>query len=89
MSKKQFSQGVLVAIFGLAIATVWLRLAIIRRTYEVNQLDLSARNVSREIVGLKVQLAKAKTPSHLERLARKWGFSQPSTEQLVRLEEQP
>jgi hypothetical protein len=67
-----------------ATGTVWLRLAIIRTTYGINQADRSINHVRQEREQLQLKLAALRSPRRLEALARtKFGLAQPRVEQIV------
>lgn len=69
-----------------ATGTVWLRLAIIRTTYSINQTDKSINKVRQEREQLQLKVAALRSPRKLEGLARsKFGLSQPRMEQVIHL----
>ncbi len=73
--------------FVLAGLTVWLRLSVIRKTYELNQVNQSLANNKKELERLKVNLAQKKSPRKLEFLARKnLKLFPPLASQVVQLE---
>jgi hypothetical protein len=64
--------------------TVWLRLAIIRTTYAINQTDQAINRVRQEREQIQLKVAALRSPRRLEVLARsKFGLSQPRVEQIV------
>ncbi len=70
----------------MAVVTVWLRLTIVRTTYEIGQTDRMIRNLKQEREKLELKLAGLRSPRHLEQLARtKFGLSQPRADQVVHL----
>jgi hypothetical protein len=69
-----------------SIGTVWLRLVIVRTTYEINQTNRLIQNARGEREKLELKLAALKSPRRLEAMARmRFGLSQPKTEQMVQL----
>ncbi len=55
----------------LASITVWLRLSVIRKTYELNQVNQTWTNNKKELERLNIKVAQKKSPRRLEKLARK------------------
>ena len=71
-------------LLAFSAGTVWLRLAIIRTTYSINQTNklIEHTRQDRELFQLKV--AAMRSPRRLEILARtKFGLSQPRVDQVV------
>ncbi len=69
-----------------SIGTVWLRLAIVRTTYDINQTSRMIQNSRKNRENLELKLAALRSPQRMEVLARKkFKLSQPSTEQIVHL----
>jgi cell division protein FtsL len=72
------------AIVALAIGTVWLRLAIVRTTYEIGQLDRQIHNLEQEHEQAELRLTAMRSPRRLEVLAHtKFGLTQPQAEQVI------
>ena len=72
------------ALVVFATGTVWVRLNIVRTTYEINEINRKIEKSHQEGEMLKLKLADVKSPKKLEELARrKFGFSQPRIEQVV------
>jgi cell division protein FtsL len=77
---------VIPAIIALAIGTVWLRLTVIRTTYEINQTDRQLAVLQQEREQVHLRLANLRSPRRLETLARtKFGLSHPQSDQVVYL----
>ena len=77
---------VIPALVILAIGTVWLRLSIIRTTYEINQKDREIANLQQEREQAELKLANLRSPRRLEFLARtKFGLTHPRSDQVVYL----
>ena len=77
---------VLAPLIALAIGSVWLRLSIVRTTYEIDEVGKMIRNTQLDMEKLELRVAKLRSPRHLESLARnKFGLAPPNTEQVIRL----
>lgn len=75
--------GVLI---GLAIGTVWLRLQIIRTTYEINQSKKMILNAQHELEQIELEVTRLRSPRHLEGLAKnQFGLQPPRASQMVYL----
>lgn len=69
----------------IAIGTVWIRLWIVRITYEINQADRVIQNTQQEIERLGVEIAQLRSPKRLEKIAReKFDLVPPKADQVVR-----
>lgn len=69
-----------------SVGTVWLRLAIVRTTYEINEATRGIEQLRQEKEKLELKIAELRSPRRLEMLARtQFGLSQPKMEQVVRL----
>lgn len=68
----------------LSVGTVWLRLSIVKTTYQVNQVDQRIRDLSREREQAELRFAALRSPRKLENLARsKFNLAQPRADQVV------
>lgn len=75
-----------VAVFlGLAVGTVWLRLYIVRTSYEIDEVDREFRARTVEIERLRADLARLKSPAQLRSAAAKMGLNRPLPEQVIRV----
>jgi cell division protein FtsL len=75
----------LLVLFG--VGTVWLRLAIVSTTYEINQTEKMITNARKEQERAKWRVARLRAPEHLERLAKqKFRLGPPRAEQVIHLE---
>ncbi len=86
MLKKWVPFWVVPLLVVFATGTVWVRLALIRMTYKIGQINREMDHIrqNREIFQLK--LAALRSPRRLEVLARtKFGFSKPRTDQVVHM----
>ncbi len=85
MLKKWIPLWVVPTLIVFAIGTVWLRLTIVRTTYDIHELNrmIEKTRQDRELFQLKVSAMRS--PQKLESLARtKFGLSQPRVDQVVR-----
>jgi cell division protein FtsL len=74
----------------LAIGTVWLRLAMVRTTYEIGQTDKQLHNLQQEHEQAELKLTALRSPRRLEVLAHtKFGLTQPRAEQVVHVVRPP
>lgn len=70
----------------MATGTVWLRLALVQLTYDINQMDRTLRNIKQERERAELKLAGLRSPKRLEQIARqKFSLGQPKADQLVYL----
>lgn len=73
------------AFLGLAVGTVWLRLYIVRTSYEIDEVDREARARTVEIERLRAELARLKSPAQLRAAATKMGLNRPTPDQVIRV----
>lgn len=86
MKKKVFSIPLLFTVFLLAGVSVWLRLFVVKTTYEINQVNRMLSNAEKDLEQVKLKIAELKSPAHLQKLAReKFELYPPSSKQLVQL----
>lgn len=68
----------------LAVATVWLRLSIVKTTYEINQVERMISNAKQERERASLKLAGLKSPRRLELLSKtQFRLNQPRTDQVI------
>jgi len=85
-AKKWFPLWIFPVLIGMAVGTVWLRLAIIRTTYDINQTEQAIRNAHQELEQTQLKLAALRSPRRLEGIARtRFGLTQPTSAQLIHL----
>jgi len=71
-------------IIGLAVATVWLRLSIVKTTYGINQTEQMITNAKHEKEKASLRLAGLRSPRKLEAVSKsKFNLTQPRAEQVV------
>ncbi|MGZ3708641.1 MAG: hypothetical protein ACXWPM_07550 [Bdellovibrionota bacterium] len=84
--RKWFPAWIFPVLVVLAIGTVWLRLMMIRTTYEIDQADrsLNQLRIARETTELRV--TGLRSPRHLEGLAKtRFNLVPPKSEQVIHL----
>lgn len=68
----------------MAIGTVWLRLAIVRTTYSINQSDREIKQLHQALQQMELKVTGLRSPRRLEVLARsRFGLTQPRSDQVV------
>jgi cell division protein FtsL len=74
-------------ILGMTILTVWVRLGIVRTTYDVSQAEKAIRNLQQDREQIELRVAGLKSPRRLEVLAHsQFGLGQPRSDQVVYME---
>lgn len=72
----------------LAAGTVWLRLSVVQTSYEVDFINKLHRNTRLQIEKLELEVARLRSPRHLEKLSkRKYKLKAPEAHQVVYLNE--
>jgi hypothetical protein len=83
-----FPQWVFPAVIVMAVVTVWLRLSIVRTTYEIDQTTQEIRALQQAREQTELKLTGTRSPRKLETLARsKFNLSQPKPEQVIYMKE--
>jgi cell division protein FtsL len=76
--KKYFPLWIFPVLIVMAIGTVWLRLYVVRTTYEINQNDRMVANLQQESEQHQLKLSELRSPRRLESLAKvRFGLVQP------------
>jgi cell division protein FtsL len=69
----------------LSIGTVWLRLSIVRTTYEITQTDKMIRDLKQVREQSELRVTGLRSPRRLELLAKsRFGLTQPRSDQVIR-----
>ena len=77
---------VIPVLIALAIGTVWIRLSVVRTTYQIDETERMIRNLKQARERSELKLASLRSPRRLELLARtRFGFQPPRAEQVVHL----
>src|SRR5690242_6660744 len=86
ITKKWVPFWVFPLLIVFSIGTVWLRLAIVRTTYRIHQVDREVESLRQQRELLQVKIAALRSPRRLESLARnRFGLSQPRIEQVIHI----
>lgn len=84
--QRAFPLWIFPVLIVMAISTVWLRLYIVRTTYEIDQTEAMIRNASQEREQAELKVTGLRSPRRLESIAKtKYGLSQPRAEQVIHL----
>ncbi len=71
-----------------AFATVWLRLTVVKSTYELNQSNKVLYNLKLENEKLELRVAQLRSPRHLEVISRqKFKLNPPAADRIIRMKE--
>jgi cell division protein FtsL len=71
-------------ILVLTIGSVWIRLSVVKATYEVTQADKAMRSLQQDREQIELRVAGLRSPRRLEILARsRFGLTQPRADQVV------
>ncbi len=69
-----------------AAGTIWLRLAMVSTSYEIGQTDQRIANARQAKQDLEIEVARLRSPRHLETLARgRFGLEPPRANQTIRM----
>lgn len=86
MQQKLFPLWIFPVLIVMAIGTVWLRLYIVRSTYEINQTDRMIHNLQQESEQQELKLTGLRSPRRLEGIAKvKYSLYPPRADQIVHL----
>ncbi|MBU6376358.1 MAG: septum formation initiator family protein [Bdellovibrionales bacterium] len=68
----------------LTIGSVWIRLSVVKTTYEVTQAEKSLRSLQQDREQIELRVAGLRSPRRLEVLARsRFGLTQPQADQVI------
>lgn len=82
-----FPRWIWPALLGFTILTVWVRLGVVRSTYQAAQSDRTIRSLQQDREQIELRVAGLKSPRRLEVLARShFGLGQPRPDQVVHLD---
>jgi hypothetical protein len=71
-------------ILVLTIGSVWIRLSVVKATYEVTQADKAMRSLQQDREQIELRVAGLRSPRRHEILARsRFGLTQPRADQVV------
>ncbi len=70
-----------------ATGTVWLRLAIVRTSYAINQTDRAIQDTLQQSENLQLRVAALRSPRRLEGIARtRFKLCEPRAEQIIHVQ---
>jgi cell division protein FtsL len=85
-AKRWLPMWVIAAMVVMAIGTVWLRLSIVRTTYEIDQVDRQMRALQQAREQMDIKITALRSPRRLELIARtQFGLSPPKAEQIIHM----
>lgn len=86
--RKWFPLWTIPVLILLAFTTVWLRLTVVKSTYEYNQASKVLHNLKLENEKLELRVAQLRSPRHLELISRqKFKLNPPSADRIIRMKE--
>ena len=69
---------------AFAFLTVWVRLTVVKTTYELNQTSKMLHNLKLENEQMELKVAQLRSPRHLEALAKqKFKLNPPSPDRII------
>jgi cell division protein FtsL len=84
--QKLFPTWIFPVLIVMAIGTVWLRLYIVRSTYEINQADRMIHNLQQESEQQQLKLTGLRSPRRLEGIAKaKYALFPPRADQIIHM----
>jgi hypothetical protein len=79
-----FPRWVWPVLLGFTVLTVWVRLGVVRSTYEVSLAEKTIRSLQQDREQIELRVAGLKSPRRLESLARsKFELGQPRPDQVI------
>lgn len=86
--RRFFPVWIFPVLLAFAFFTVWIRLTVVKTTYELNQANKTLHNLKLEKEQLELKLAQLRSPRRLESLAKqKFNLNPPSPNQIIPLKE--
>lgn len=85
--KRFFPLWVFPVLIAFAFLTVWIRLTIVKTTYELNQTNKTLHNLKLENEQLELKVAQLRSPRRLEVLAKKFKLNPPSPDRIIPIKE--
>lgn len=86
--KRFFPGWIFPVIVVFAFFTVWIRLTVVKTTYELNQANQTLHNLKLEKEQLELKMAQLRSPRRLEALAKqKFKLNPPSPDRIIPLRE--
>jgi cell division protein FtsL len=86
--KRFFAPWVFPVLIAFAFLTVWLRLTVVKTTYELNQANKTLHNLKLENEQLELKVAQMRSPRRLEALAKqKFKLTPPTPDRIISIKE--
>ena len=86
--KRFFPVWVFPILILFAFLTVWIRLTVVKTTYELNQVNKTLHNLKLENEQLELKVAQLRSPRRLEVLAKqKFKLNPPSPDRIIPIKE--
>lgn len=86
--KRFFPVWVFPILIAFAFMTVWIRLTVVKTTYELNQANKTLNNLKLEKEQLELKVAQLRSPRRLESLAKqKFNLNPPSPDRVISLKD--
>jgi cell division protein FtsL len=86
--KRFFPVWIFPILIAFAFMTVWIRLTVVKTTYELNQANRTLHNLKLEKEQLELKVAQLRSPRRLESLAKqKFNLNPPSPERIISLKD--
>lgn len=82
--RKIFPWWVFILGVAFAVATVWLRLSLVRLTYSLDQLNRTIHEIQVQKELLSAKVSALKSPKRLEKIAKnQMGWNPPNSDQII------
>ena len=86
--KRFFPVWIFPILIAFAFMTVWIRLTVVKTTYELNQANRTLHNLKLEKEQLELKVAQLRSPRRLESLAKqKFNLNPPSPDRIISLKD--
>ena len=71
-------------LIGFSVLTVWLRLSVVRTTYQISQTEKKVREMKQAKEQMELKVTALRSPKRLEILAKsRFGLNPPRADQVV------
>lgn len=82
--KHWFPTWMIPTLILLSIATVWLRLSIVKTVYTINQTEGMIKNAKHDLEKSALKVSSLRSPRRLELLSKaKFNLAQPNSNQVI------
>ncbi len=86
--KRFFPGWTIPVLIAFAFSTVWLRLTVVRTTYELNEANKTLHNLKLENEKLELKVAQLRSPRRLEAIAKqRFRLSPPTPDRIIQLKD--